>query len=102
MDAADRAHAREAAPGAHDHGAVDRSRRIAIGLPTSPLAFGRDRRGLQAEAGCVHCLGRLEHDARCRRAAILQRQIEALEIDSTPMTCGSSTRSASRSSSCPV
>ncbi len=56
-------------------------RRSALGEPTSPVLLRRDRRGLEAEAMPLHRLGGVEHDAVVRLAAILEREIVALECE---------------------
>src|SRR5439155_13760263 len=45
----------------------------------SPL--GRDRRRLDAEPARAHRLRRLVHDPVARRPAVLQRQVEPLEVE---------------------
>ena len=44
-------------------------------------ALGRDRRGLDAEAGLAHRGGGLGDDAVARRAALGEREVEALEVE---------------------
>ena len=57
------------------------SRRIRFGEPTSPRASGRDRRGLQAEPGLADRGRGLVDDRVVGRAAVLEREVVALEVD---------------------
>src|SRR5262245_24017293 len=81
MDAVDRADARYAAPGANDHLAVDRLADQTVRAADVVLALRRDRRGLDPVAGVRHRVSRLGADGVARPAAVLEREIETLELD---------------------
>ncbi len=81
VDAGDRRHARDAAAGADDHLAVDLLAEDAVRRADVVGALGRDRRGLDAEAGRAHRDGGLVDDGVVRRPAVLEREVEVLELE---------------------
>ncbi len=73
--------ARDPPAGAHDHLAVDRLAQDPVGGADVVGALGRDRGGLEPEAGSAHRRGRLGHAFVGGCAPALERQVVVLELD---------------------
>ena len=84
MDAGHRRDPREAPAGADDHLAADPLADDRVRGADVLLALRGDRGGLDPEAGGPHRGGRLVHDAVLRGAAVLEREVEVLELDLEP------------------
>ena len=79
------------------------SRRMRLGEPTSSVPSGVIVAALSPKPAARIAPRRLVHDRVVGRAAVLQREVVALELEQpAPRTSGSSTRSACSSSSWPV
>jgi len=76
MDAGQRADARDAAAGAHDHAAVDLLAEDGVRAADVAGALGRDRGGLDAEATFAKRGRRLVHHLVARLAAVGEGEIE--------------------------
>ena len=85
-----------------DHRATDPLAQDAVGRADVAGLRRGDGGRLEAETHLDHGLGRLGHDGVLRTTAVLEGQVEPDRSSGTPTTDGSSTRSASSSSSCPV
>ena len=67
--------------GADDHLAVDLLAQDAVRRADVVVALGRDRRGLDPEAGLAHRGGGLGDDAVVGLAPVLEREVVALELE---------------------
>ena len=81
MHARDRRHARNPAPGADDHLAVELLPKDAVRAAHVVLALRRDRRRLDAEAGLGDRARARPDDVVLRPAPVLERQVVVLELD---------------------
>src|SRR5207302_5465357 len=81
VHAAERDHTRDAAAGAHDHAPADLLAQDAVRRADVVTALRRDRRRLQAEAVLANCARGLVDDAVLRRAARVEREVEARELE---------------------
>ena len=80
-DAADRHDARDPAARADDHLAADLLAEDPVRRADVVAALGRDRRRLEAEPVLADRRGRLVHDLVLRRAAAVEREVEAEELE---------------------
>jgi hypothetical protein len=88
-DAAERwGHARDAPAGPDDDLAVDPLAQQPVGRADVVLALGRDGRGLDAETRSAHRPRGLVDHAVVGLAAMLERQVEALEVERHPEQVG--------------
>ena len=76
------------APRAHDHLPVDRLAQDPVRAADVVGALGRDRRRLQAQPVSRIALGRLGADLVVGLATVLQREVEALDLDLDPEHSG--------------
>src|SRR5207237_9362946 len=88
IDGGDGAHARDAAAGPHDDATVDRLAQDGVGTADVPRAFGRDGGGLDAVAGGLQGVGRVEHDLVARLPAVVQGEVEMLDLEGDPGDVG--------------
>ena len=84
VDAAERDDAGDAAPGAHDHLAADLLAQDPVRRADVVAALGRDRRRLEPEPVLADRTRRLVHDLVLGRAAVLEREVEARELELDP------------------
>ena len=75
---------RDAPAGADDHAAADLLAEDPVRRADVLRAFRRDRRALQAAPGLAHGRRRVVHDAVRARAAILEREVVARQLDLEP------------------
>ena len=88
VDAGDRRDARDPAAGADDDLAVDALAQDPVGRADVVLALGRDRRRLDAEARRAHRRGGLVDDLVAGLAALLEREVVAVELEREPDDVG--------------
>ena len=81
VHAGERHDARDPAARADDHLAVDLLAQDPVGRADVVPTLGSDRRALQAEAVLADRRGRLRDHGVLRRAAVLEREVEALQLE---------------------
>ena len=84
VHAAERHDARDAPARAHDHAAADLLAQDPVRRADVAGAFRRDRRRLQPQPVLADRPRRLVHDAVRGRAAVLEREVEARELELEP------------------
>ena len=75
-------------PGAQDHLAADPLAQQRVGAAHVAGRLGRDGGRLDAEAALDHGVGGLEHDRVVGGAAVLQREVEAAQLELDPDDLG--------------
>ncbi len=84
VDARHGRHAGNPPAGPHDHLAADRLAQDAVRAADIVGAFRGDRRRLEAQSSLGHALRRFVYDLVVRRAAVLQREVVALDLELDP------------------